>query len=717
MRRDWLIGLLLSAVTLLVFWPVTTHEFINYDDPLYVTENPQVQAGLTTEGLGWAFGQVTGEGTYWHPLTWLSHMLDCRLFGLNAGRHHLTNLLLHTANVLLLFLGLRRMTGAAWRSALVAALFALHPLQVDTVAWVAERKNVLSTFFWLLTLLGYAGYARRPGLIRYLVVFGALALGLMSKPMLVTVPCVLLLLDYWPLGRIAGLPPIPASAGHLPCPRWPWRRLFLEKVPLFGLAAAASAVTLMAHERLGLLATADQLPLASRIGHALAAYVGYLGKIVWPVDLAVFYPYPGRWPLGRSLLCAMLLGCISLAAVRWARRRPWVLIGWLWFLGTLVPVIGLVQAGVQGMADRFVYVPIIGVLVLAVWGLAEALEGLPQRGWVLGTVAGAALCACGVLTWRQVGYWHDSETLFGHTVRVTPDNFVAMLNYGVALGEHGKLSEAMVQYQRALELNPGYPEAERNLGNTLGLQGKLEEAIPHYAAALRKKPDFREAELNWGSALALQGKLAEAETHFLAALRLAPAYAEAHNGYGNLLVLRGRMDEAIAHYRAAIQAKPNYAEAHCFLARALARQGKTAEAAAHFRATLNAKPDHAAALNDLAWILATESDPQIRNVHEAVRLAREACQLTRDGELLYLDTLAVALSEARQFSPAIEASEKAVRLAEQLKDEPLANRLRAHLNAFRDGRSYREAFPSAPPSVPTSQQKFWLISHLYDVLV
>ena len=692
MRRDWLICLLLSAITLLVFWPATSHEFINYDDPLYVTENPHVQAGLSQESIAWAFGHVTGEGTYWHPVTWLSHMLDCQLFGLKAGRHHLTNLLFHTANVLLLFLALRRMTGAAWRSAVVAGLFALHPLQVDTVAWIAERKNVLSTLFWMLTLLAYEAYARRPGVTRYTLVFIAMALGLMCKPMLVTIPCVLLLLDYWPLRRIVEVQPGSVSPHAASYPRYKWRRLLLEKMPLLGLAAVSSAVTVMAHQRLGLLPTGEQLPLSSRVEHALVAYAGYLEKIVWPVDLAVFYPHPGTWPSERVLLSALLVAGITVLAGWWARKRPYLIAGWLWFLGTLVPVIGLVQAGTQSMADRFAYVPIIGVCILAVWGLAEMLGRAPFHRIIMAGTAGAVLCACGIAARRQVGYWQDSETLFGHTVRVTRDNFVALLNYGVGLGEHGKLEEAVKQYEEALRVNPGYPQAERNLGNALALQGKLEAAIPHYATALKSKPDYAEAEYNWGSALALEGKLNEAEGHFLAALRLSPDYAEAHNSYGNLLVLQGRTDNAIAEYRAAIRAKPDYAEAHCFLGRALARQKQFGEAVTEFRATLKAKPDHLAALNDLAWILATAKDGQIRNVPEAIKLAERACRLSPKGDALYLDTLAVADSEAGQFAGAIEASEKALRLAEEAKDDALAAQLRAHRNAFREGHSYRQAF-------------------------
>lgn len=692
MRRDWLICLLLSAITLLVFWPVTSHEFINYDDPLYVTENPHVQAGLTQESIAWAFGHVTGEGTYWHPVTWLSHMLDCQLFGLKAGRHHLTNLLFHTANVLLLFLALRRMTGAAWRSAVVAGLFALHPLQVDTVAWIAERKNVLSTLFWMLTLLAYEAYARRPGVTCYTLVFIAMALGLMCKPMLVTIPCVLLLLDYWPLRRIVEVQPGWVSPDAASYPRYKWPRLLLEKMPLLGLAAVSSAVTVMAHQRLGLLPTGEQLPLSSRVEHALVAYAGYLEKIVWPVDLAVFYPHPGTWPSERVLLSALLVAGITVLAGWWARKRPYLIAGWLWFLGTLVPVIGLVQAGTQSMADRFAYVPIIGVCILAVWGLAEMLGRAPFHRIIMAGTAGAVLCACGIAARRQVGYWQDSETLFGHTVRVTRDNFVALLNYGVGLGEHGKLEEAVKQYEEALRVNPGYPQAERNLGNALALQGKLEAAIPHYATALKSKPDYAEAEYNWGSALALEGKLNEAEGHFLAALRLSPDYAEAHNSYGNLLVLQGRTDNAIAEYRAAIKAKPDYAEAHCFLGRALARQKQFGEAVTEFRATLKAKPDHLAALNDLAWILATAKDEQIRNVPEAIQLAERACRLSPKGDALYLDTLAVANSEAGQFAGAVAASEKALRLAEEAKDDALAAQLRAHLNAFREGHSYRQAF-------------------------
>ena len=696
-EREAAVLVLLAAVTLGVYWPVLSHSFINYDDPLYVTENAHVQTGLTKEGIVWAFGRVTGEGTYWHPVTWLSHMLDCQLFGLKAGWHHLTNLVLHVTNVLLLFLTLRWMTGALWRSAMVAALFALHPLQVDTVAWIAERKNLLSTFFWMLTMLAYVGYARRPGILRYLLVFTALALGLMCKPMLVMVPCVLLLLDYWPLGRIAELPPGTTPAAGPSCARHNSRRLLLEKVPLLALAAISSAITLTAHERLHLMPTEHQLSFVSRCENSLVAYAGYLQKIVWPADLAVFYPHPGKWPLERALVSGVILAGLSALVLWLARRRPYLLAGWLWFLGTLVPVIGLVQAGVQSMADRFVYVPIIGAFILAVWAASDVLARLPRHHWLLGVAAGLALGACVVVTRRQVGYWQDSESLFGHAVRVTRDNFVAMLNYGVGLGEHGKLDEAVQQYEAALKVNPGYPQAECNLGNTLCLQGKFAEAMPHYAAALRRKPNYAEAEFNWGNALATEGLLAEAKPHFQAALRLKPNYAEAHNNYGNLLMLQGRVDEAVEHYRAAVKARPGYAESLCFLGRALARQKKFGEAVTQFRSTLKARPDHAAALNDLAWILATLKDPQLRNVPEAVRLAGEACRLTKDHDALYLDTLAVAQSEAGHFAEAVEAGDKAVRVAEASKDEPLAAQLRTHLNSFRAGRAYTEAsVPTAP---------------------
>ncbi len=757
--REITVVVFLAALTLGVYWSVVTHDFINYDDPLYVTENPRVQAGLTRAGVVWAFtGITTEQRTYWHPLTWLSHMLDCQLFGFKAGAHHAVNLGFHTANTLLLFLLFRRMTGALWRSAVLAALFALHPLQVDTVAWVAERKNVLSTFFWLLTLLAYVRYARRPGAARYLLVCFLFACGLMAKPMLVTLPCVLLLLDFWPLRRLRsqrftsgkmGAPETFAQATPV--------RLVIEKLPLMVLSGVSAAITIWGHRHLGLLVPVDQLPLGLRLVISLVSYIGYLGKSVWPADLAVYYPLRMDWPWWLPILAGLLLALISLLALKSACRRPYLAFGWLWFLGTLVPVIGVLQVSDQAMADRWVYVPLIGLLVMVVWGGADLLPVGRQRA-ICVAVSGVVLTACSVLTITQLRHWQDSETLFRHALVVTRQNYLAHLNLGAALARKGELGEAGSQLDEALKLKPDAALAHYDRGNVFGLQGKVERAEAEYAQALRLKPDYEQVQFNLGNVLALQKRYEEAKPHFFEALRLKPDYADAHIHLANLLVIQGMAGEAIRHclaglklkpgaaeayyclgnalalqlkpdeakanYLAALRCKPGYAEAHARLGELLLVQGQAAEAMPHlraaadlqpdneefqyslggalagqrnfaaaaacFRAAIKAKPDCATALNDLAWLLATRQEPQARDVPESVRLAQRACELTHNREPMYLDTLAVALSEAGQFSQAVTLTEQAVALATQAGDGALVAQLGRRLDLYRAGRSYTQ---------------------------
>ena len=491
------IALLLAGVTIAVYWPVFRHEFINYDDPYYVTENPRVQAGLTPAGIVWAFTRLHGDRTYWHPVTGLSHMLDCQLFGLHAGAHHLVNVFFHAANVVLLFGVLRRLTGTTGQSAVVAGLFALHPLQVDTVAWVAERKNVLSTLFFLLTVWAYARYAEVQSLkskaqsqppassikhhvsAYYLFALLFFVLGLMSKPVVVTLPCVLLLLDYWPLRRFQ-----PSTL----------RRLLLEKAPFFVLAAAVSAVTILAHQRLGSVASLTQMPLTGRLANALVSYARYLQKMFWPQDLAVFYPYPAAWPMEVLILAAVILLSIS-AVVVWRRQsQPYLVVGWCWFVGTLVPTIGLVSAGAQSMADRFVYVPLIGLGLMLVLGGASLLAEAAHRRATLGVLAIVTLGACAVATRQQLHYWQDSATLFSHALAVTEGNYVAHDCLGDALYHQGRVNEAIAHFQKVLEIRPDYAETHINFGVALRQQGQLGQAMssfpkgPGNPAQLRRGP-------------------------------------------------------------------------------------------------------------------------------------------------------------------------------------------------------------------------------------
>ncbi len=546
-RLKLVICLLLIVATIAVFWQVYNHDFVNYDDNLYVTENRHVQAGLTWEGIIWAF--TTTHASNWHPLTWLSHMLDCQLFGLNAGGHHLTNLLFHIANTLLLFLVFNRMTGAIWRSAFVAALFALHPLHVESVAWVAERKDVLSTFFWMLTMWAYARYAERPGIKIYLLVFLFFALGLMAKPMLVTLPFVLLLMDYWPLGRLQLGQSIKEST--LKIQALPILRLVWEKVPLFVLTAVSSVVTYCAQQAGG--SVESLLPFQMRVGNALAAYINYIGKTIWPLHLAVFYPHVRVVPIW---LAGLLLMCISFFVIRVGRRSPYLSVGWLWYLGTLVPVIGLVQVGGQAMADRYTYVPIIGLFTIIVWGVAELVAKWRCQKFVLSISVGVVLLGLAMGTWLQLTHWHNSVTLFKHTLDVTPNNYLAHNNLGVALSEQGRIEEAMKQYRKVVEINPNYAMAYYNLGLALGQQGRFEETIGYFVKALQIKPNYAEAYYNMGVSLGKMGNYPEELKAYKRAINVKPDYAEAYCNLGAAYAGMGLYSEAIWAFKEAIQLNP-----------------------------------------------------------------------------------------------------------------------------------------------------------------
>ena len=517
-------GFLLLAVAL-VFGQTVGHEFVNYDDDEYVVENPQVTRGLTASGIVWAF--TTVHNSNWHPLTSLSHMLDCQLYGLRAGGHHLTSILFHAAVAILLFLVLLRITGDLWPSAFVAAVFAIHPLRAESVAWVAERKDVLSGLFFMLTLWAYAGYARRPfSLGRYLTVVLLFALGLMAKPMLVTLPFVLLLLDYWPLGRL-GLPAAGIS-----------RRVVVEKLPLLALTAASCVATFIAQDKA--VVAIDVIPLPSRIANALVSYVAYIGELFYPIGLAVLYPYPeSGLPIWKVAASTVALAGISTAALVWRRRFPYLFVGWFWYVGMLVPVIGLVQVGLQSMADRYTYLPQIGLCIAVTWGVAQLAASWRHRFRVYGAVSALAVLVLMGLAWRQTSYWRDSETLWTHTLACTARNFLSHNNLGLVLAERGKVDEAIAHFQKAVELKPGYADAHQNLGVALAGRGQFDAAIPHYRKALELKPDYPDiTHNNLGIALARRGQFDAAIAHFQKALELKPDYADARNNLDLALRLR-----------------------------------------------------------------------------------------------------------------------------------------------------------------------------------
>jgi protein O-mannosyl-transferase len=723
MRRDWQIMALLAAATIAVFWQVSRHEFVNFDDPAYVTFNPVVREGLTWPGVMWAFTNLHGEATDWHPVTWLSHMLDCQLFGLKPAGHHLTSLFLHTLNTVLLFGLLRQTTGRRGASAMVAALFALHPLQADSVAWIAERKNVLSAFFFLLTLWAYVRYAQKAVVnnqllvtsdqasrapaagdrslvidhrsLYYLLSLSFFALGLMSTPTLVPLPFLMLLLDYWPLGRMQNA----ASRLMFDVSRFTLLPLVVEKLPFLALTAAASALTFRSHASLGALA------------NAVVACALYLRKLVWPVDLSVFYLHPGRWPAGAVAGSVLLVLGVTAAAVWQARQRPYLIVGWLWFLGMLAPVIGLVQAHVQTLPDRFAYVPVIGVFVMAVWGLAEWIAHLTpaiqdnhrwtqidtdkdppeqllsaaescsppsapartelkspsslQRLCPSASICGFPVCECGlaaivllgcvVMTSLQLRHWRDSVTLLRRAVRVEPASFIARLMLGNALFERHQLNGALREYQAALRFRPDYPEAWLRTGATVTELGHPADAMPYLIKARELAPGWPEAQRRLALALLRKGQIKEAHAAYQQLVLLMPATAE------------GRRD----------------------LADMLAEGQQYAEALHYYCEALRLKPDFDAALNNLAMFRASCRQAEFRNGHEAVQLAEAACRLSGRRIPSYLGTLAAAYAEAGRFADAVMTMQEALALAKASGANELVPIQTQMLQQFRAGKPYR----------------------------
>ena len=766
-RHTALICVLLGMATLAIFWPVVRNRFIDLDDLTYVVWNPAVQAGLTWKGVVWAF--TTYCAGNWHPLTWLSHMLDAQLFGLNPAGHHLTSLLLHTANTLLLFFLLKRMTAAPWRSALVAALFALHPLHVQSVAWVSERKDVLSTFFFLLTLLAYARYVKgsaaasqfktRPPRSRtgepaagvgsrksgvrspetevrgsgpgangrglrfwYLAALCFFALGLMSKPMLVTLPFLLLLLDYWPLQRLEL-----QTQGLKLKTMYP---LLIEKLPFFALAAASSLVAFAAQKNIGAVPGLGDLSLSTRVLNALASYALYLRKMIWPADLAVFYPYSPSGLPERAAEGLVVLAGISILAFINFRKRPWLAMGWLWYLGTLVPVIGIVQVGGQSLADRYTYIPLIGIFIGIAWGAADLTTVSRGRTIALAAAALMALGACGGFSFFEVRQWKDSETLFRHALAVTTNNSLAQNSLGGTLAAQGKIGEATIHFAEAVRIQPNYLPALCNLGLSLIQQGKIEEGMGYCRAALAINPGFPNAHFNLGQALVAGGRLPEAVSEYETAcqlnpgsvsfrtsladalaklgktneaagcyqeaLKLQPNYAEAHWRYGMLLASTGNRQEALDHLRKAVRLGPTVQE--CLdLASVLKAMGQSDAAIIQYQAALRLQPNSPMALINLAWILASDPSDRIRNGPEAVTLAERACQLIQFRDASFLGTLATAYAEAGRFEDAVRTAEKACDLARAAGNQKQAEKEQRLLEMYRAGKPFHEGIQTLKP--------------------
>ncbi|MDM8551658.1 tetratricopeptide repeat protein [Desulfobacterales bacterium HSG2] len=589
-RCDLLICLFLIIAILAIYGQVRNYAFITLDDDDYVAKNPHVRAGLTSESIVYAFSST--EAANWHPVTWLSHMLDVQLWGMNPGQHHLTNVLFHIANTLLLFSVLRRMTGDLWQSAFVAALFALHPLRAESVAWISERKDVLSAFFWMLTLWSYVRYVEHPGRNEYLLTILFFMLGLMSKPMLVTLPFVLILLDYWPLRRLK-FKPSPLKTGTS---QFSLQSSVLEKTPFFVLTVASSVITLLVQKGGGAVASLEVYPFHVRVGNALVSYISYIGKMIWPSELIVFYPHPGVLPGGKVAGAGLLIVSISLLAIILVKRMPCFIVGWLWYLGTLVPVIGLVQVGSQAMADRYTYIPLIGLSVIIAWGVPRMLVSLPptllgrygKKG--IAIISAAMLLMLMTASYRQVQYWKNTLPLFEHVLDVNPGSSRAHYNMGIELANQGRLSEAVSHYSEVLRINPNHARAHNNIGIVLTKQDKTDEAIRHFSRALRSDPDYTEAHYNMGIALANQGKTDEAIRYYLQALRLDPDDPEVCNNLGAALLRNKKLREAAFYFQKALQKNPDYTEARNNLKKALAARKDVDRAVKNIRETLKNTP-------------------------------------------------------------------------------------------------------------------------------
>lgn len=675
-RAEVWISLSLILLTFAPLAQLLDHDFVSYDDPDYVTDNPKVKAGLTREGISWAFSGV--HSANWHPLTTLSHMLDCHLFGLEPWGHHLTSLLFHLANTLFLFLVLKEMTASLWPSAFVAALFGLHPLHVESVAWISERKDVLSTFFWILTMAAYTRYSKQPRGSRYLWVLLAFLLGLLSKPMVITLPFVLLLLDFWPLRRLQmpegphqdearlkgepdeGGPPGPPSAISFPGPFFPRRSLsslIAEKIPLILLSIASGLITLSVQKQGGALTPADLFPVEVRAQNALLATATYLLKMIWPADLAVFYPHPGHSPAPWKVIGAsFLLLSVSAGILPLARRYPYLPVAWLWYLGTLVPVIGLIQVGMQAMADRYTYVPLIGPFILVAWGLPDSLARWPSRNLLLGLGGAAVILALMITTGLQARHWKGSVPLFEHALEVTENNFLIHSNLGAVLGEQGKIDEAITQYSKALRIRPSITFAQNNLGVLLARKGRLDEAAMHFLNVLQIRPDHPEAHTNLGNIRREQERFEEAAAHYAEAIRLKPSLVQAHNSLGEILAREGQYQEAIRRFSESIRFEPENPNAHKNLGTLLALEGDLGSALAHSLKALPHRHEDTELINNIGNLLLAMGRPG-----EAVAHYQEVLRLRPDQETAHYN-LGIAWSRLRHTSNAMAHYRETLRL-------------------------------------------------------
>lgn len=658
--KSLLVCILLAGGVLSVYWQVLGSEFVNLDDTIYVTENEHIKTGFSLENIKWCFS--VGEVAYWHPFTWLSHMLDCELFALRAGLHHLMSLLIHIANSILVFLVLRRMTGALWQSAFVAAVFAVHPVNVDSVAWIAERKNVLSTLFWLLTMWAYIGYAEKGGARRYLITLGLFALGLLAKPMLITLPFAMLLLDYWPLGRFSFkvLAGKSVKSSGQSSQEQGGLRLIWEKTPFFAMAGISVVLSMVAMRRLGITASTELIPLKLRVTNALISYVAYIDKIVFPRKLAVFYPYPMQVAIWKSMGALLLLAGLSFVFLRALRKKAYYGVGWLWFVGTLVPVIGLVQAGLWPLiADRWAYVPMIGLLIVVAWGAGDIAR--KRRAPIKATVAivGVYISVLMLCTYRQVGHWRNSHTLFTHALKVTKSNYIAHLNLGNALIKDGETVEAMTHYRSAVKIHPRYTDAHYNLGISLAVQGRHDEAVKSYLDALRLEEDYVEVRLRLAESLTRIGRLDEAIGHFEKLLESRAGDVEVLNNYALALVQKKRAPEAVELYNRALAIDPDSFEVLNNLGSALAEQKQFDLAIEHLRRAASLNPEFVKTYYNLGGILMLAGRGD-----EAVECYEKALQIDPDDKAGH-NALGLVLAEQKKYDQAEIHFKRAIQLDDE----------------------------------------------------
>jgi protein O-mannosyl-transferase len=650
------VSILLALLTFGVYAQVSQFDFVSYDDPDYTDNNRHTRDGITKEGLVWAF--THSHAANWFPLTWISHMVDCHLFGLNAGPHHLVNLGIHTTSTVLLFLVLFSMVRTIWPCAFVAALFGLHPLHVESVAWIAERKDVLSAFFWILTIGAYARYVQDPKPKKYLLALTLFGLGLMSKPMLVTLPFVLLLLDFWPLNRFQVEIPKSSKRNRVNTSdvlKDQFIRLSKEKIPFFALTVLSCVITFFAQRADGAVWSMEKMPLAPRLANAVVSYFRYIGKMIWPFDLSVFYPIPeawAPWQVGGSLL---LLISISVFAFRARDRHPYLFVGWFWYMGTLVPVIGIVQVGLQSMADRYTYIPMIGLSMAVIWGIVEAFKHSPQRLRTFGIVGGLIMIAFTARTWDQLQHWRNTNTLFEHALKVTEGNYVAHTTLGLKFSREGKAEEAIAHFNKSLAFNPYFTPTLINMGLTLANQGKTQEASEYYSKALSIDAKNSELRLNLAALWDKEGKKEEAFKAYSELLNDKKVGPEAHNNLGHLLFDQGKVDEAISHYREALRLKSVFPQAHFNLGEAFKKQGKLEESQKHYAEAMRLEPSADVHYNrGIDFVKENKFEEAAKHFAEAARLK------PGDGDAHY--NLALSLTKIGQMENSLISFQDALRV-------------------------------------------------------